>query len=665
MTDLNSTAVPPGCVVHALRRSYHHATALRSAAAAASSNFRWLHLQHFRQIPLLDYDIVVGAYPLLALHKRIVRQRPDVEYAFLSDYSGPATVRYFLKNLTDYVVPPGAAAELLNGLDELTHRLSARARRFVNRLQGAHAMDDPSSILVDPKYQRTRDLFIHDLTTFSEDFENLHLVKTLLDHATPTEELLGQEPPDPTDADAFRNSYAFLQGTRPGYSQNNLHDALNAALVVRLFNLSRARRSELAPVLISHTRVVQQLNELSLANLGLETSTEMPFLFSNALFLVLSEAFAARTDGRYSVAAAQAAMLTEDAEGLADSCIDLLNPVQTFLDRGAPEKEIQIADLPADDWGLLLYRRKLFSRRWGAIFGAPLMASESDRVEYLRLLLSPGLRDSISPDNPTQYDALMRRVEQQLRLARPADQALWGAVMSASRPAAGGSKRSPAEAAFSMFVSSYSGGLLRDITPSLPIQNFEPPNFDDDHNLRISVLPAYVSCGAIVTAGSLRDSRRSPRRYLSITWLHSQDGRTLGSLCHATLAKLIPAGSLVRCQLFTSGSEIQFDADISASAEELCRKLSEAADVECFHLKGPGARFYADLVALEGIERQAGFVFDSALWTGSVARSFEQLIDRTLEIPIKVEYVHDVFGSIVEKLCLRKLPDRGAGGTYG
>ena len=625
----------------ALDRSYMYSSALKIAATMCATNFKWLFLHDLRHIPLLDFDIICGAAPRLSLQKRLSGESLDTEKSFLVKYSGSTTIRYFLEILRDFVIPPGTAAEILSRKERLADELSARSEQFLNRIRDAVNSPDPLQVLVSPRHTEVRDLFLEDLTQFSDDFRDKTLVDSLLDRATPIEELLSEKSTDPNVIDAFRSSYAFLQGVRPNFSFNNFHDALNAAVVVRLFNSRKLRASEkIIPVLISRTRAVRQLNDLSRKYLWRETSGEMPFLFTVPEFLVISEGIVARTEGRYKVAVDEAELLEAEAAGLVESCSELMQSYRGLVEKGVPSRSISVQDLPDYEWEMLLLRKRLFHKHWGAMFAPSLMASQRDKLEYLRLVLSKDWGPSLCQDDPEAFARSLNNFISELKSERPADYEICHLILTSRDPHR---EKIVVRSAFEFYVRDDDGSLLREITTGIPLKQFDSSVLDGDHCRQLVVLPAYLSCGAAVTFGTFRDSKVSSKRYVRLTWLHYGYGPRMASLCLDALGGALHDEDVVTARIFFQNDEVVIRDSLAVIKGSLVERLNEREGHDCFQVGCAGIFFFVDTQPLEGVEFQVGFTVEERQWSASLQAKLAQIVGETCEIPITTEYVEFVF----------------------
>ncbi|MFC2142175.1 hypothetical protein ACFLR7_04500 [Acidobacteriota bacterium] len=631
-----------------LQKTLHYSQVLCSAAVSCATNFKWLDLSRMNQIPLLDFDIICGAHPNLALEKRMTNESSEQKSDILNDYSGPLTIRYFLHILGEFAIPPGTTAELLSRKEKISERISARAKTFISRIEDALCLDDPGEILIGQKHRKKKELLLQDLTQFADDVQNQKLLESLLDRATPVAELATGNLDDMSDVEAFRKVYAFLKSKRPHYELNNLHDALNAALVVRIFNLSKSQQyNGKIPVLISQTNVIHQLNAFSMDYLHIDSTPTIPTFFNNGMFLVISEALLANTQGRYKLVVDEAKYLESDAKGIAESCISLIHSCNDIVHNGKPRDSIVIKDLPSYDWEELLFRRTRFEHRWGAMFGPSQMASQLDHEEYLKILLSSEFRHLLKGKKHPEIKKSQERIKDELIANKPVDYELWNHILNSVQKEECSITTYPA---FSFFVAQDSNTLLREITPGYPLADFNEAIINENHNIRIAALPSFLSCGAVIVIGSYLNSSHSNSRYISIIWLHKLDCAKILNNCFYIMEDMVQPDTVFQAQIFNPKSKFEIKSPFRNIKADMQKRIEEIEDVECFHIKGDFIRFYADTLPIDGIEMQVGFVFNSNLWNEELADSFYRFISLTSEIPLTPKYVESIFLPITSKL---------------
>jgi hypothetical protein len=562
----------------------------------------------------------------------------------LSNYSGPTTIRYLLGILETCLIPPGSAAELLTARERLSEALSARAASFLERIRAAAKSPDPSSILGSSPTGEVRNLLLEDLTQFDDDLQEEQMVTALLERSVRAEDVLPPLSNDRNEIEVFKTAYTYLQGRRPKMSLNNFHDSLNAALVVKVFNSSAARGSaKPIPVLVSQTRAVQQLDGLSRNYLRVDPRRDLPSLFADGAFLVISESLRTISDGRYGLIVDHAKELETDCTGLEETTFDLLEASSSIAESGVPEEEITIKHLPTFDWDLLLFRRELFERRWGGIFAPSIMAAQRDRSYYLDLLMSPAIREQLFHDSPAVSRAALERITNDLRNTPPADYALHLQVI-------GRGETEPIQVpstAFSLSLIPNDGTLFRDVHPGSPLNDFDRSILDLDHDVKIAAHPRYLSSGAAITVGSFRQGSR--RRHLSITWLHAVHPPVVLRECFGLLTALHTETPTIQAR-FCSARKIVALETSGHDVETLVGRLNECGGTDCVQVTSERGLFFFDTTPLNGVEMQVGFSMPEEFWSPIFLPLLCVVISETSEMPVPPDYVSAVLTPMVQRL---------------
>jgi hypothetical protein len=642
--------------VPALRQSFHYAERLRRAADAVASNFKWCHASNLRPILLLDFDVICGAFPGLVVQERLRLNDDDEDVFSMSRFWGPSRLRVLFQHVDDFVVPPGTAAELFAGMERLNSRLSERAESFIKRIRRASQSEDPSKILTNASLSGQRDILLEDLTRFDEDAQTQRTLHDLLSRAIPAEDLIGKRQDKAVEADAFRDSYGYLKMKRPSSPLNNLNDALNLALVVRLFNSNtlsaRARRF---PVLISETRAVRALNSVMDPYLRrVEISSERPLLFNDGMFLVIGLGLLSGIQDRYGIAGDEARQMAGELASIAGGCLSLINECAAHVKSGKPSRSVTLSDLPKPDIDLLYYRRELFERRWGRLFAPSIVAAEKDRSAYLRFFLSPGGRALLNSNDQSEIDKIARA-----RSGETSENyALWRLLLQHRRTESESESVSNISLrAFDYYVAENDGTLLRNVVPERSLAKMATVPIHEDHNFRIVVLPAYVSVGALLSIASFRDSEISRTRYVSFTWLHKSDGISiLQSLAEPLLSDTIGVEP-VKISIYSESHR----EDHAALSYNLRHTLSQIADsvriaeesaefFEFAHMRIGTRSVFADLQMLEGTEMQANVTLAAMEFDSKLFSTVLDVVAATCEIPMTAEYLRMMIGPVREAL---------------
>jgi hypothetical protein len=639
----------------ALSGSWKYADALRVSASSVASTFQWLQVNRLQPILLLDYDVICTAVPSLVRNRAAAGPRSQEDILSISQFSGPTMLRLLLQRVDECIIPPGTTAELLLGMERLQQNLSERARGFVERVRSVLTLDDPAEVLTESRHQRTRDLLLEDLTKFDEDIQDQRILQNILSRAVAVDSLLvSSAERNPKDIAAFRGSYGFLSSQRPGMSISNFNDALNAALVVRLFN-NTAEQPGRVPVLISNTRAVRSLNGISESYLhhfgGLQ---ERPFLFNDVLFLVIGQGLLERTQNRYGVASDAAAQIARDAAAIASGCLELLKDPQSLTAKPRRTESGSGRHRP-DDLEMLFWRRSEFERKWGSIFAPASLAARRDLNVHLRLLLSQKSKGALLS---ARSDALAEALGDQLAEMTPIPSeatALWKLFLQHSDS---GEFSAIGSSAFSYYLCANDGTLLRDAPRDTSLKETTAiDSLGEKHNFRIVMGPAYLSAGTVLSVASFLDPVISPRRYLSITWLHESDSALIVAELKDLFLTVADRDQPVSMSVFTELERIDAAGPTDVAHETLQEyfvpKVDGTQEVEFFQIRGERASVCADLQMLGGgTEMQANLTLSVSDLT---AKKYEALIGtivKTLEVPITDAYLRRVMEPVSRILSL-------------
>jgi hypothetical protein len=635
-------------IANALDKTFRYATALSLASSTSFSTFTWLRVNSLRHIPFLDFDVICGASPRLHVQKRFAGETSDQEPTHVVTHPGTAATKHLLETLSSFVIPPGTTAEILDRKRLLSDKLSVHAGVFLKHIRNAVSKSSPINILLDSQHHNTRELLIEDLSSFSEDFKDRSLLQSLLDRATSAKDLLGGDLPNDSAKEVFKASFDFLQARRPSVSTSNVRDAMNAYLLARCLGSKNMRDVlKVTPILVSQTRAVQQLGNVFRDQFGKVGRRDAPFLFAGSFFLMVSEGLLARTEGRYMTAADAAAVLAQESKGIADTCADLLRKCNLLIDEGRNPDQIEIDELPSDDWKMLLFQRKLFQKHWGSIVGPLAMVGQRDRQEYLDFLLSFKWRKDLRAGNEESFTRTLREFVGELKETSPEDYDLWDAILKSSEGHRDVIESGPE---FSFFMRQDDGTLLREIASGGAMVPLTQEVLSMTHDIQVAVMPAYLSCGAFFTGKSFRDTSVSSSRYFRFTWLHNSKTTIVANALCDTAKVLSADESHFNLRVYTSSGEVT-DTCLAAELRELLSEMIlSTGDGECCLISADSMRCFADLVPLEGTELQFGVTVPVEACTNDVLNQLVRVIATTSEIPLNPYYARHIINLTIEGL---------------
>lgn len=635
-----SAAGPDTRIVDAIRASSLYASQLTVAASMAIAAFNWLREHRRRYVPLLDFDVISGALPRLALHERGNSDHAYSESALLGDHSGSATLQYLLQNMQELVVPPGTTAEIMFRHQKLTDSLSTRAEQFLRRLH--ESVNHPASIDSLVKGTEHVDILLDCLRDITVEHQDRALLGAILQRSRSSQEGPESISEDKSTLKVLNTCHQYLMRERPDRPQNNYHDALNAAYVASMFNNSR----ELMPLLISQTRAVLNLQSESVRHLtSIDAAAHMPLIFADKTFLIVTQGILQRTEQRYGPALDEAKLLDQDASQLRDSCETILQHCRDKI--GIPRHEITVRSLPEADWAMLLHCRDQFERRWASIFAPAQMVNQRDRQQYLDLLGSKDWAKELKVSDRDTFNRRLWQFYKKLEATRPADYAIWNLIMNRKGLDAG-TRNSAVSALFQVILRDNDGSLLRNIAGGLPMAELNVQILRDTHNVQLAAIPRFVSCGAILTICSFKDMEVSVRRYLRFTWLHICNREQIADICLGLLratCEEVDRRPVISTLFFPSTSKAVEESDT-----EVKKLIARSANLETVQFVASYARSFADIVPLEGQELQMGVTVAVDMLSEELLETIAGFIAESSEVPIDRTYV-----SMLVQECLALL----------
>lgn len=394
-------------LVARLQRSEIFYRRLSVVSSMCESDSQWMMIHKARWIPLLDFDVICGALPSVAIRQRVESGPPDDEErsSLLSGMPGPHVVRQIVDSMNDLCLPPGSIMDLLHWKDRKVHTISKQARRFLEWLHAAASLSNPEQALQNLGRSHTKALGVvrDELSGLATRFADLALLDEIMDRCTPVESLMADRR-QVYHVEAYRSTLGQLKLARPQLTYNNINDALNVAVAVRIFNNpSLIDGLRWSPVLISQTRKV--------TNLSIEENwfaarwRQRPRLISNNLYLIVSQGLALRSGGNCRNVADEARLLHARAAEIANWYVVLLDGM------GASSTDhVTVDDLPDYEFEMLEHQISLFERDWGSLFRPLVAAQYHDRAVYLDTLLAPDVAQLIGSTDVSTIQAGLNRL---------------------------------------------------------------------------------------------------------------------------------------------------------------------------------------------------------------------------------------------------------------
>lgn len=638
-----------------LKRGYRYARSLSEAAGTCWSNLAWLHANGFRWIPLPDFDIICGIFPVVKAHRQAECSSRGAPEEWSPEVIGPHTVGYLFRNLSEYCLPPGTVGEILTRKKMLSGNLSQIARRFLRVLDTARRAADPLSAVLKeaPSFGSVAEVLLAELESFGSQLGQLETLESMFRRYTPVQDLLGEKEDD-RDARAFRHAYGLLNSTRPGMSLNNFNDALNIAATVRVFNTpALSGRGRRVPALITQTHAVLQFGEHQNAEKWLDAGGEVkvPVVFNTALYFIIKQALLTEFDGNYSVCANEASILAKHLAETECSYLRLISACKQMIANGRAEESITARDLPVYESEML--RRKLMAVecRWGRMLAPGYTLPEQDRLRYLRLLFTPRIKHLLTKKQPQAIREGIAAFERRLRTTPHPDADFWQPLME---------YRSRSSVCDSTDVSTTivlnevpsDGTPLGDLTQGPAIDRDIVHLCEQRHDIRLVAFPRFVSHGAILAVDSWLDGDPRQTRRLCVVWVHNRETAEIWEEGYCIVHKLAGAEDKNAgvCRVFSEGSERLEIAMTENAFDAVDSLLAASENVTYFEMEREGFTFFADVVPLEDKEFQAGLIFPAANWTADLRESLVEVISRTHWLDMGRPYYEVTIQSLLDKV---------------
>jgi hypothetical protein len=625
-------------VVDLLNASLGYLSSLMLAADACQVNFRWHQFNNSHSVPFLDFDIIFGALPSSVIETKIKQPDSDPNGIQFKPI-GPHMLRSLLSTMEEYTLPPGTIAEVLDRKKLLTGKLSERANTFLTNLQQAKSNTADIVQHYDPDYPIST-LLLEDLNDLSRHIDDLTLMQTVVKRSTPIEQFFTPSSVK-TDAGVFKTVFDHLTTIRPKYSRSNFHDAINASSVYNIYLNPPRSISRPTPILITDTTPVQSVDTLLLKR-GQGARVE-PYLFQNRMYLMLAFGLLKRCERRYRAAFDEAELFGNQVRELERLYATLIDSCDRQMRRGARPSEIGPDDLSKHDLSLLLFKKKVFDEEWRDMLYPDVRASELDRGEYLRLLLSPQVKSLLDSTDSDAIKEGAAQLEQNLRTQRHPEYQLWDALLNHSDvPPV--QVNSPASGLFKITVKRNTGELLRRERSDTEARDIDWKILSEKHDIRVLLEPNYISTGVVLAIDTWRNDDGDDH-FLGVTWLQSADLEILCDTAVRLLRQLSRYDPIVDIRLYRHQDRI-IDRIYLSSLKTTLSSHASSADIHYVEICSESATYFADLRPLGETERQAGLVFGVELWMQLLRSDLSAMISSTAELPFEATYVQEVLNDI-------------------
>lgn len=612
----------------AMERALHQVERLERATAACAVDLHRFAIHRLAALPFLDFDVICGVLPSVAIEARLaeISENPEDQSLSIEPLLGPGTIRTLIRNLPQFCLPPGSAYELLSRLENITGRLSSDSSRLLENIQSLQHSADPISAIT--RWAPLRDfpdlLFkeIRDLHYLAADAS---LLSDVISRHTPYEAL---EPPQSIvhASDAFRAMLTHLQLRRKNRDFQNYLDALNIGCVVRSFNSRSLReRDHLSPVFISETEKITSFNLQEYIEWDFRLE-ERPHVAQDSLYLMLLQGLLSRNDGLARLATEESKLLQRDLLDLEGQYKLLIEQCRSFCSPGGKKRfaaeQGGVSELRLE---FVRHRRSQILERWGDLIRDPVRAQEEDRIEQLRYLV-PTLKSRLASGNPRLTRDAARQLLAFLRSTEHPASGLWSIIerRALSESTITISGISPARLLFDFELANNDGTLFSDLV-SNPAQVFSGSS-------KVPPGQRVVAFTKVDPEALFAVSVDEPSETVSISWLHKQSGSLIWGMFTPFLRAALASRTVPKLRYFAADGPTALDILEVRDVEALGNlEIWETVDyIECdISLGGKVLTLYADWRMLFQRERHVGVLMPLALWgepiidllSGSVRRS--------------------------------------------
>ena len=183
---LNTPLIP---FMQRLNRSYNYFLRLCTVSQTCQTSYQWLEVNKANPMPLLDFDVICGSLPSMAIeqHAQESESFSDEDLLLLRDMPGPYTIRYVLGGLKELYLPQGTISDLLNWKERKSGDLSVRAKTLLEKLDQAASTGDPKILLGDRQVNEMQiiDILRDEISNISNRHEDLSQLDMIVEKASP------------------------------------------------------------------------------------------------------------------------------------------------------------------------------------------------------------------------------------------------------------------------------------------------------------------------------------------------------------------------------------------------------------------------------------------------------------------------------------------------
>jgi hypothetical protein len=667
-------SIPPN---DKLMRNLHFATRLAATAYACQANFTWLTSNdQYKHITLLDFDVIGGALPTLTLYKaameaqeqahqketRGIESSPAQPEISESQFEfnrlfGPHRVRFHLENMGEFTLPHGSAVELLEWKNKLSSWISDRSRSFIRRVREVSQINSPdpaTAILnISKSTGRVSDILLEEINSLDHEasslegvVNDLELLEQLLDHATPIEELIGSSARERRSGEAFREIYSYLQAVRPQRKNNNLNDAINVTLLVRLFNAPAHERYRM-PVLISQTRSLEKFSSQS-GWFRLPRDQEPPVLIQDELYLMVTHSLLKWCENRYQGVIDEAEMLHFRAKELANLYRDLSRELTSDKDRGHSNYL----------WELIQHKLEVFQSEWLQPFKEAINSAKLDRAVFSNQVITSRMTRDLKvkhPDKLNQHiqhflDALIPKLEAyQIPIFDSLDEGF-------THTSKEDNQEQEMDKRFDLSVVENDGTLLQEVEVGELFDAQE--NIKANNDVRYVLHLKSIPVGALLAVDLWKDESKN-HHYTAIVWPHNIGALKMWvkgvELLYTCLNTKLAKSANCSYTLFTRTKKLVGSDTLEHVPQALLQVLKPDKNRywgDYLEIDVGQFTFFTDIEALEGKEMQAGLIMDSIRWDSHLQKAIATTMAETSSFPFPASQYRDILSFILRKIAL-------------
>ena len=638
--------------VSKIRHAMHFAQRLSKAARACQINVDWLVEHAYRPITMLDFDIIRAALPSETTRDLFFERKdryendnsgPMLIEAYWDDLIGPYTLRFCLQNLEAYTIPYGALAELLAYKKRISGELTQRSQQFLLQLDEAAQSPDPATLLLNKVGRESKigDLLRDELVLIDNKVDDLETLDRILEHEIPIEDLVGERK-ESFSRDAFLEFYNHLQFNRPDLSRNNVCDALNVAMLVRIFNAPR--HMQYRPILISQTQYVANFRGNQDRWFYINADKELPDFIQDKFYLKVMQSLLTFCVNNYQSVLDEAILLDDDVNKLLDAYRNLL---YEMTNKDTSSTIINFKQR------LLEQRLRKFQERWLQIFQPINNSLQLDRVHFSNILLKP---EVVCQFESGQSEEVRNGIDMVIRHLQSYDTPLFnvGDVLTLQLPNTENHRQNLIEGLFSLSWRENDGTLLAQTEQGRPIDVL--PTSNDLDEIRYLLHPASTTVGAVLAFDIWKDEAVLGGTQLSIVWRHRWNAtgiwREGTRLLRACLTKDKLQDSDCSFKIFTEDGEIEGKTKLINTDSIADKILLEAPNIQYFELRADNFTFFADILPLEATEMQAGIVLPRDMWRARIRRAIATVVAHTSIVSLEESNYRSIFRSFVAKIGL-------------